>query len=105
MSIFKDCDVRGIYPTEIDEAAAHRIGRAVLLQKRHRVPFAEPCGSSVRVANSMMFSWFACSLSKNPAIRPSAMTAIRWLSRKTSGSSDEIMMIDLPSAASWLSSA
>ena len=29
MSIFKDCDIRGIYPTEIDEAAAHRIGRAL----------------------------------------------------------------------------
>ena len=29
MSPFKDCDIRGIYPTEIDEALAHRIGRAL----------------------------------------------------------------------------
>ena len=29
MSIFKDCDIRGIYPTEIDEAAARRIGRTL----------------------------------------------------------------------------
>ena len=29
MSIFKDCDIRGIYPGEIDEAAARRIGRAM----------------------------------------------------------------------------
>ena len=29
MSIFKDCDIRGIYPTEIDEAAARRIGHAL----------------------------------------------------------------------------
>ena len=29
MSIFKDCDIRGIYPTEIDEAAVRRIGRAM----------------------------------------------------------------------------
>ncbi len=29
MSIFKDCDVRGIYPAEIDETAAYRIGRAL----------------------------------------------------------------------------
>ena len=29
MSIFKDCDIRGIYPNEIDEAAVRRIGRAM----------------------------------------------------------------------------
>ena len=29
MSIFKDCDIRGIYPTEIDETVACRIGMAL----------------------------------------------------------------------------
>ena len=29
MSIFKDCDVRGVYPGEIDEAAAYAVGRAL----------------------------------------------------------------------------
>ena len=29
MSIFKDCDIRGIYPAEIDVSAARRIGRAL----------------------------------------------------------------------------
>ena len=29
MSIFKDCDIRGVYPVEIDEAAAFRIGQAL----------------------------------------------------------------------------
>ena len=29
MSIFKACDVRGVYPTEINEAKVYRIGRAV----------------------------------------------------------------------------
>ena len=29
MSIFKDCDIRGIYPDEFSEAAARRIGRAM----------------------------------------------------------------------------
>lgn len=29
MSIYKDCDIRGIYPTEITEEAAYKIGRAL----------------------------------------------------------------------------
>ena len=29
MSIFKDCDIRGIYPTEIDEVSTRRIGMAL----------------------------------------------------------------------------
>lgn len=29
MSIYKDCDIRGVYPTEIDEHAAHAVGRAL----------------------------------------------------------------------------
>ena len=29
MSIFKDCDIRGIYGSELDEDTAHRLGRAV----------------------------------------------------------------------------
>ena len=33
MSIFKDCDIRGVYPTEIDESAARRIGRAMAAQR------------------------------------------------------------------------
>ena len=28
MSIYKDCDIRGVYPTEIDAGDARRIGRA-----------------------------------------------------------------------------
>ena len=34
----------------------------------------------------------------SPVIRPSHMTMMRWLMRRISGSSEEIMMIDLPSA-------
>lgn len=29
MSIYKDCDIRGVYPVEIDERAAFRVGRAL----------------------------------------------------------------------------
>ena len=29
MSIFKDCDIRGVYPTEIDAASARTIGQAL----------------------------------------------------------------------------
>jgi len=29
MSIFKDCDIRGVYPGEIDEGAAYAVGRAL----------------------------------------------------------------------------
>ena len=29
MSIFKDCDIRGVYPTEITDESAYRIGRAL----------------------------------------------------------------------------
>ena len=29
MSIYKDCDIRGVYPTEIDEQAAYAVGRAL----------------------------------------------------------------------------
>ena len=29
MSIYKDCDIRGVYPAEIDEAAVYAVGRAL----------------------------------------------------------------------------
>ena len=41
----------------------------------------------------MIFSWVASALSSSPVIRPSHITTIRWLIRRISGSSDEIMMI------------
>src|SRR5699024_7952595 len=55
------------------------------------------------VASSMMFSWVARSWSSTPLTRPSLITTTRWAMRSTSGSSEEIMMIDLPAAASWFS--
>ena len=48
----------------------------------------------------MTVLWSASALSRTPVILPSHMTAIRWAMRRTSGSSEEIMMIDFPSAAS-----
>ena len=55
MSIFKDCDIRGIYPTEIDEAAVRRIGRA--LAALH--PGAEMAvGGDVRVSTPALKSAF-----------------------------------------------
>lgn len=47
MSIFKDCDIRGIYPTEIEADAAYKIGRA--LATLH--PGARMCvGGDVRLS-------------------------------------------------------
>lgn len=47
MSIFKDCDIRGIYPTEIEAGAAYRIGQA--LATLH--PGARMCvGGDVRLS-------------------------------------------------------
>jgi len=40
MSIFKACDIRGVYPTELGEGLARRIGRSIgtLLIRRHETP-------------------------------------------------------------------
>jgi len=48
------------------------------------------------VAYLMIFSCVASAASSEPVIRPSHMTTIRWLKRRISGSSEEIMMMDLP---------
>src|SRR5690606_27446588 len=56
------------------------------------------------VAKCMTFSWVASAASSCPVTRPSLITTIRCDMRSTSGSSEEIMMIDLPWAASSLSS-
>src|SRR4026209_802967 len=52
----------------------------------------------------MIASWGASAAGRTPVILPSHMTTMRWLIRRISGSSDEIMMIALPSRASSLSS-
>ena len=55
MSIFKDCDIRGIYPTEIEAGAAYKIGRA--LATLH--PGARMCvGGDVRVSTPALKSAF-----------------------------------------------
>ena len=64
MSIFKDCDIRGIYPGEIDGAAAHRIGRA--LATLH--PGARLCvGGDVRVSTPELKSAFIRGLVESGA--------------------------------------
>ena len=53
MSIYKDCDIRGIYPAEIDEAAARDIGQA--LAALH--PDASVCvGGDVRLSTPALKS-------------------------------------------------
>lgn len=64
MSIFKDCDIRGIYPTEIDAEAAHRIGRA--LATLH--PGARMCvGGDVRLSTPELKSAFIRGLRESGA--------------------------------------
>src|SRR5207302_5545329 len=48
------------------------------------------------VAYRMIVSSVAWAASNSAVIRPSLMTTMRWLKRRISGSSEEIMMIDLP---------
>ena len=52
----------------------------------------------------MIFSWVASAAGSSPVIRPSHMTTMRWLMRRISGSSEEIMMMALPCSARSLSS-
>ena len=56
------------------------------------------------VAYSMIFSWLMSAPVTSPVIRPSHITSTRLLTRMTSGSSDEIITMALPSAASRSSS-
>lgn len=64
MSIFKDCDIRGIYPGEIDGAAAHRIGRA--LATLH--PGARLCvGGDVRLSTPELKAEFIRGLVESGA--------------------------------------
>jgi len=55
------------------------------------------------VARRMIPSWVASSAANSPVMRPSHITTMRWLMRRISGSSEEIMMIDLPCSARSLS--
>ncbi|MCS7006540.1 MAG: phosphomannomutase/phosphoglucomutase [Thermoleophilia bacterium] len=50
-SVFKAYDVRGIYPTELDEDGAYRIGRAVV---EHFEPRALAVGRDVRLSSPAM---------------------------------------------------
>ncbi len=43
MGIFKACDVRGVYPDELDETAAEQIGRAIGAQVREHAGGAAEC--------------------------------------------------------------
>ena len=64
MSIFKDCDIRGIYPTEIDDDAAYLIGRA--LSTLH--PGARLCvGGDVRISTPAIKAAFIRGLSEGGA--------------------------------------
>jgi phosphomannomutase len=53
--IFKAYDIRGIYPTEIDEADAYAIGRAVVL---HLNPSVVGVGRDVRTSSPSLFENF-----------------------------------------------
>ena len=48
MSIFKDCDIRGVYGPELDERTAYRLGRAVATRLRGRSTWwwAATCASA-----------------------------------------------------------
>lgn len=64
MSIFKDCDIRGIYPSEIDADAAHVIGRA--LSTLH--PGARLCvGGDVRLSTPALKAAFIRGLTEGGA--------------------------------------
>lgn len=64
MSIFKDCDIRGIYPTEIEAGAAYRIGRA--LATLH--PGARMCvGGDVRLSTPELKAAFIKGLVESGA--------------------------------------
>ena len=64
MSIFKDCDIRGIYPSEIDGASAYTIGRA--LATLH--PGAAMCvGGDVRVSTPELKDSFIKGLTESGA--------------------------------------
>ena len=56
--------------------------------------------TSLLVAKLMIFSCVASEISSSPVTRPSHMTTTRSDIRSSSGISEEIMMMDLPSAAS-----
>src|SRR5690606_32796109 len=77
-------------------------GRLVDLARGGLCVHQAACPSSAAsiVQSSMMFSWVAFSLSRTPVMRPPAIATIRCERRSTSGSSDEMTMIDLPSRAS-----
>ncbi len=49
MSIFKECDIRGIFPAEIDEEKTYLIGRAFasLLPAGSRIVVEEMCGKAL----------------------------------------------------------
>src|SRR5439155_3262759 len=55
------------------------------------------------VAKVMIFSCVASAPLSSPRMRPSHITTIRWLMRRISGSSEEIMMIAFPCLASSFS--
>src|SRR5207249_11273850 len=55
------------------------------------------------VAKVMIFSCVASAPLSSPRMRPSHITTMRWLMRRISGSSEEIMMIAFPCLASSLS--
>ena len=63
------------------------------------------CRSISRVAAAMIFSWVASAISNSPVFRPSHMTMIRSDMRRISGSSEEIMTMAFPEAASWFMSS
>ena len=64
MSIFKDCDIRGVYPTEIEAGSAYRIGRA--LATLH--PGARMCvGGDVRLSTPALKSAFIRGLVESGA--------------------------------------
>ncbi|CDB86613.1 unknown [Firmicutes bacterium CAG:170] len=56
--------------------------------------------TSLFVASVMIFSCVASAMSSSPVLRPSHITTTRSDIRSSSGSSEEIIMIDLPSSTS-----
>ena len=86
-------------------ASDFTIDRSLTDDALHRSSLvSSPAATDSRcVASVMIRSWSASAAVSSPVSRPSHMTMMRWLMRRISGSSEEIMMIDLPSAASSLS--
>ena len=63
MSIYKDCDIRGVYGVELDAALAERIGRAVGTRMRER---SVVVGGDVRTSTPTLKAALLAGLARTP---------------------------------------